>query len=576
LRRPIVQLLALMLLLAPASARAQAPVPQIDGSPLNVWTTGQGQVQVALDGAPGEFYSPGSADAPGTTPNAGFSLVFSPGPNSIAYGPFAGGGYPDPVSGPTVQPGNPATITTTWQLTGPAGPVQLTQLLSYTNGSRDLKATYTVTNTSDGTITFRALWAADLAIRGSDSGVGFQLGNAPTRFIGGLNQDVGAAGGFVEDTPWSAFMSGPLGDVATHARADDQNPGFDNSISAEPVDNAAGVEWDDHYSAPLAQGQSAVYSVGLRFIDTLGITPLGATHLTGDEHVVNAHLAGLDGQPQAGTRLVWTAAGANAAAGTATTDRNGNASFSYIGGNEGEDNLLVYADQNRNGQKDTTEPQASTIVTWNGGGLSAPVIGQSVNVRPEKGTVKVQLARGTSKAAAKRLGFPAIARKRFVPLRAGLQIPVGSLLDTQRGTVRLLSAGLPTPTSTGFQGASFSGSRFQVRQAGNNPLTSLIAKDSLGKCNTKVPRGGARKVVVARKRSRTLFGSGKGRFRTRGRNSSATVRGTTWVQKDTCTTTTTLVKSGTVVVHDFAKRRNITIKSTGKRKRYVARAPRRR
>jgi hypothetical protein len=48
------------------------------------------------------------------------------------------------------------------------------------------------------------------------------------------------------------------------------------------------------------------------------------------------------------------------------------------------------------------------------------------------------------------------------------------------------------------------------------------------------------------------------------------------VQKDTCNTTTTIVKSGTVVVRDFAKRRNITIKATGKRKRYVARAPRRR
>jgi hypothetical protein len=88
-----------------------------------------------------------------------------------------------------------------------------------------------------------------------------------------------------------------------------------------------------------------------------------------------------------------------------------------------------------------------------------------------------------------------------------------------------------------------------------------------------VPKGGARKIVAARKRRRSLFGSGKGRFRTRGRNSSATVRGTTWVQKDTCASTTTSVKAGTVVVRDFAKHRTIVLK---KGKHYVARAPKRR
>ena len=135
-----------------------------------------------------------------------------------------------------------------------------------------------------------------------------------------------------------------------------------------------------------------------------------------------------------------------------------------------------------------------------------------------------------------------------------------------------MSAALPTPNSSAFKAASFRGSRFQVRQAGNNPLTSLIPKDSLGKCSTKVPKGGTRKIMVARKRHRTLFGSGKGRFRTRGRNSSATVRGTTWVQKDTCSTTTTIVKAGTVVVRDFAKKRNVRVKAGH---RYVARARRR-
>src|SRR5689334_21925581 len=183
-------LLFCLALLAPAAALAQGPAPDIDGTPLNVWTTPDGRVQVALDGAPGEFFPPGSAEQVTNTTNAGFGVVFSPGPNAMPFGPFIGGGFPDPTDGPRVTPGNPTTVTTVWQLTSPSGPVQLTQTLAYTNGSRQVDATYVIENRSDAAITFRALWAGDLAIRGSDSGVGFLQGNAPTRFVDGVNQEV--------------------------------------------------------------------------------------------------------------------------------------------------------------------------------------------------------------------------------------------------------------------------------------------------------------------------------------------------------------------------------------------------
>jgi hypothetical protein len=469
-----------------------------------------------------------------------------------------------------VSPGNPATLTTKWTVRDiNGGPVfELTQVLAYSNGSRQVDATYTIKNLRDSPLPFRALWVGDLAIRGSDSGVAFSLGAAPNRFMGGLNQAVGAAGGFVEQTPWSAFESNSLNAVATRAGAFAENPGLDNSLSPDLADNAAGVEWDDHYSNGLATGTSATYRVGLKFIDTLGISPVSATEQTGNEHVTKVTLADLNGTPSAGRRIVWNSNGVNPANGTATTDRNGKAQFSYVGGNPGPDNLNVYADLNGNGQPDTGEPQASTTVNWVG--LSAPIQGSNVNVRPERGKVFVQLPAGTTTGKAKAIGLSPAAAKRFVPLKGGLQIPVGSLLDTTRGTVRLLSAGLPTPNGSAFQGASFRGARFQVRQGRSNPLTELIARaGGLNKCGTRVPRGGAAKLVAGRARTRTLFGKGKGRFRTRGRNSSATVRGTEWVQKDSCAGTLTVVKSGTVVVRDFAKKRNITLK---KGKRYLARA----
>jgi hypothetical protein len=90
----------------------------------------------------------------------------------------------------------------------------------------------------------------------------------------------------------------------------------------------------------------------------------------------------------------------------------------------------------------------------------------------------------------------------------------------------------------------------------------------LSRCASRVPKGGAPRVQAAARR-RSLFGSARGRFRTRGRHSSATVRGTRWLQKDTCAGTVTSVKSGKVVVRDFTKRRTVLVK---KGKRYLARS----
>ena len=76
------------------------------------------------------------------------------------------------------------------------------------------------------------------------------------------------------------------------------------------------------------------------------------------------------------------------------------------------------------------------------------------------------------------------------------------------------------------------------------------------------------KLAGARARSRHLWADVHGRFRTRGRHSTATVRGTQWLTKDTCSSTTTVVKRGSVVVRDLVKRRNVVVKQG---RRYIAR-----
>ena len=60
-------------------------------------------------------------------------------------------------------------------------------------------------------------------------------------------------------------------------------------------------------------------------------------------------------------------------------------------------------------------------------------------------------------------------------------------------------------------------------------------------------------------------------FRTRGRHSAATVRGTVWITADRCDGTLTQVKRGRVAVRDLRRKRTITLTAG---KSYLAQAPR--
>jgi ferric-dicitrate binding protein FerR (iron transport regulator) len=66
-----------------------------------------------------------------------------------------------------------------------------------------------------------------------------------------------------------------------------------------------------------------------------------------------------------------------------------------------------------------------------------------------------------------------------------------------------------------------------------------------------------------------LWGDGRGRFRTRGKHSAATVVGTKWLVEDRCTSTLTRVVRGRVSVRDFELKKTVIVK---RGKRYIARA----
>ena len=60
-------------------------------------------------------------------------------------------------------------------------------------------------------------------------------------------------------------------------------------------------------------------------------------------------------------------------------------------------------------------------------------------------------------------------------------------------------------------------------------------------------------------------------FRTRGRNSVATVRGTKWLTVDRCDGTLTRVLAGAVVVRDLKRKRNVLVRA--KRSYFAPAAP---
>ena len=138
----------------------------------------------------------------------------------------------------------------------------------------------------------------------------------------------------------------------------------------------------------------------------------------------------------------------------------------------------------------------------------------------------------------------------YVTLRAGDQIPVGSRVDTRDGRVTLETAG-------GGKADFFDG-LFRITQArGKRPLTTLTLTEQLD-----CPRARRASAAAKKPKSRKLWGSGSGRFRTTGNYSAATVRGTRWLVTDRCTSTTTRVTQGSVTVRDLVKRRNVIVRAS--------------
>jgi hypothetical protein len=162
-----------------------------------------------------------------------------------------------------------------------------------------------------------------------------------------------------------------------------------------------------------------------------------------------------------------------------------------------------------------------------------PQAGKTVNVFTKSGKVRVKLP----------------GSGQFFDLNDLQQIPVGSTIDTTNGKVTFQAAGKSKVWL--YQGL------FKFRQTrGKKPLTTLTLTGKL-QCGG----AGTANAAAKKKRKRRLWGDGKGRFRTKGRNSAATVLGTKWLVEDSCNGTLTKVKRGKVKVRDFKKKKTVIVKA---------------
>jgi hypothetical protein len=210
-------------------------------------------------------------------------------------------------------------------------------------------------------------------------------------------------------------------------------------------------------------------------------------------------------------------------------------------------------------------------------GSLPPIPGKTFDARVVSGDVFIKYPAGAGPRAAIK------PPKGFVALEGAANVPMGAQLDTRRGRVAVTSAADTGASKT--QTADFYDGIFQVKQATPKKkpkkatalITDLVLKGEPPRSEC-APLKGSASAAAAKKKKRgaksvlgSLWGNGKGKFRTNGKYSSATVRGTIWLTQDRCDGTLTTVKRGTVTVRDLKRRRTVTVKAGHS---YLARAAR--
>ena len=433
-------------------AIAQAAIQTIDGSPLNVYMSDDGNMQARFDNA-----SQGSTDGfffSGDDGSSGFFLRFADG---TTYGSRNYEAFTVESQGPVTGDGSttaPFTLETSYLVRqGETNIARVRQTTRYVNGQTRFRQTYRVENLTSEALRFRASTGGDLYVDGDDSGVGILIDSSP-RFVGGTNTNSRITGGVEEVlssrlasdaapvpvAPWSAYE---VNGYSTVYSLFGSSGGLTNFIVGTQVDNGAGVQWSDHLAqdAGLAPGATARYEAlwKVRQPVPLTVTPAHDTPEVGSVHRVIATLRDSADQPLNGVRLRWSAAGVHSASGDGMSEGSGQVLIEWTGTATGIDTLTVYPDYNDNGQRDADEAAATAKAHWRPeSDVDPPVV--TAPATPGGGTLRVSTQTDPARpnqreytvANSQIAQFPACAdgsRRVELPISVNVTPAAGSVLN---------------------------------------------------------------------------------------------------------------------------------------------------
>jgi hypothetical protein len=394
------------------AAGTSASTVTLPGAPLSVSVGSHGECQSSYANAGNNFF-PGE----GSAGDCGFFLGFPEAGNPAALGKsvygFAGARGPGlgateytPLSSGVPSgsgtAGDPYKLITTFKVTSASSKLDyllVTETTTYVNGEAQFTSTFGVQNVTGtpaagglkpapaAALRFHAIYAGDLSTDESELGAGVLLGGPP-RMIGGEGIATGVLGGFVEapapSPPWSDYETGcwnsvpealgrcplasPLdGGIWAAVRAA-SSPGrvFNDDVDPNPVDDAAGVSWENSLSPGLEAGAQTTYSIINRaeLPAPLSVQPPTQTHTVGQSATLTVTATNNVGTPYAGRPLVYSSGGANPKTGSVTTNASGVATISYLGTAAGLDVMQMYLDLSGTGSQIRQDPASAAQLTW--------------------------------------------------------------------------------------------------------------------------------------------------------------------------------------------------------------------
>jgi hypothetical protein len=187
----------------------------------------------------------------------------------------------------------------------------------------------------------------------------------------------------------------------------------------------------------------------------------------------------------------------------------------------------------------------------------APALGRTFNISPVRGLVLIKV-HGV-----------------FIPLTQVRQIPRNTVINALHGTLKVITAaagghGASDAAAKGkkhkskTQTGTFGGAIFKIKQAHSGLATLALVESAFrgAPSYSQCKRGKSADASVAALSSRTLqllHASAHGKFRTSGRYSAATVRGTRWTIADKCNGTLTRDITDSVAVTDFVRHKTIIL-----------------